>query len=85
MRSTRVASTRSGLRNYRRQAALQRDAAAERVLELRETVAARGRDGLAYTAGLGALAAASLQGIGTRMLKFAARHPYGCPVAGACI
>jgi hypothetical protein len=71
-----VAATRSGLRSYRRQAELQRDAAADRAHELREVVAARSRAGLAYSAGLGALAAESLQGIGTRTLKLAARHPY---------
>ena len=81
-----VAATRSGLRDYRRQAELQRDAAAERAHELRAMVAARGRDGLAYSAGLGALAAGSLQGIGTRLLKSAARHPYIAfgIAAGAC-
>ena len=36
-----VAATRSGLRDYRRQAELQRDAAAERAHELRAMVAAR--------------------------------------------
>ncbi len=71
-----VAATRSGLRGYRRQAEQQFDAAADRAQGLRETVAARSRDGLAYTAGLGALAAGSLQGMGARMLKLAARHPY---------
>jgi hypothetical protein len=71
-----VAATRSGLRNYRRQAELQRDTAADRAQELREVVASRSRAGLAYSAGLGALAAESLQGIGARTLKLAARHPY---------
>jgi hypothetical protein len=71
-----VAATRSGLRSYRRQAELQRDAAADRAQELREDVVARGRAGLAYSAGLGALAAEGLQGVGARMLKLAARHPY---------
>ncbi|HZX90994.1 MAG TPA: hypothetical protein VFE67_10145 [Rudaea sp.] len=81
-----VAATRTGLRNYRRQAELQRDAAVDRAQELRETLAARSRDGLAYSAGLGALAAGSLQGIGTRVLKASARHPYVTVgiVAGAC-
>jgi hypothetical protein len=81
-----VATTRTGLRNYRRQAELQRDAAADRVQELRETLAARSREGLAYSAGLGALAAGSLQSIGTRVLKATARHPYVTVgiVAGAC-
>jgi len=81
-----VAATRTGLRNYRRQAELQRDAAADRAQELRETLAARSRDGLAYSAGLGALAAGSLQGFGTRVLKATARHPYVTVgiVAGAC-
>jgi len=81
-----VAATRTGLRNYRRQAELQRDAAADRAQELRETLAARSRDGLAYSAGLGALAAGSLQGVGTRVLKATARHPYVTVgiVVGAC-
>lgn len=81
-----VAATRSGLRNYRRQAELQRAAAVDRAQELRETLATRSRDGLAYSAGLGALAAGSLQGIGTRVLKASARHPYVTVgiVAGAC-
>jgi hypothetical protein len=81
-----VAATRTGLRNYRRQAELQRDAAVDRAQELRETLAARSRDGLAYSAGLGALAAGSLQGIGARVLKASARHPYVTVgiVAGAC-
>jgi len=81
-----VVATRTGLRNYRRQAELQRDAAADRAQELRDALAARSRDGLAYSAGLGALAAGSLQGIGTRVLKSATRHPYvavGLAV-GAC-
>src|SRR6478736_473476 len=81
-----VAATRTGLRNYRRQAELQRDAAADRAQELRETLAARSRDGLAYSAGLGALAAGSLQSIGARALKATARHPYVTVgiVVGAC-
>ena len=81
-----VAATRTGLRNYRRQAERQRDAAADRAQELRETLAARSRDGLAYSAGLGALAASSVQSIGTRLLKATARHPYVTVgiVAGAC-
>ncbi|HET7780502.1 MAG TPA: hypothetical protein VFL07_18330, partial [Rudaea sp.] len=81
-----VAATRTGLRNYRRQAELQRAAAVDRAQELRDTLATRSRDGLAYSAGLGALAAGSLQGIGTRVLKASARHPYVTVgiVAGAC-
>ena len=81
-----VAATRTGLRNYRRQAERQRDAAADRAQELRETLAARSHDGLAYSAGLGALAASSVQSIGTRLLKATARHPYVTVgiVAGAC-
>lgn len=71
-----VAATRTGLRNYRRQAGQQVDIAAERAHGLRQTIAARGRDGLAYSAELGAQAAERLQGIGSRLLKSAARHPY---------
>lgn len=81
-----VAATRSGLRNYRSQAEQQVNAAAERAQGLRQTIAARGRDGLAYSAELGAQAAERLQGIGAKLLQSAARHPYVAVgvVAGAC-
>jgi hypothetical protein len=81
-----VAVTRSGLRNYRRQAERQIDTAAERAQGLRDAVAARSRAGLVYSAALGAHAAESLQGLGSRMLKSTARHPYVAfgIVAGAC-
>jgi len=81
-----VAATRSGLRNYRRQAEQQIDIASERAQGLRDAVAARSRDGLAYSAELGAQAVERLQGVSSRMLKSAARHPYVAIgiVAGAC-
>ena len=81
-----VAATQSGLRNYRRQAEKKIDTAAQRAQGLREVVAARGRDGLAYSAELGAQAAERLQGVGSRILKSAARHPYVAfgIVASAC-
>ena len=71
-----VESTRSGLRKYRRQVEQQRDAAADRAHELSNAVAVRSRAGWVYSAGLGALAAESAQGIAARMIKAAARHPY---------
>jgi len=81
-----VAATRSGLRNYRRQAEQQIDSATERAQGLRDAVAARSRDGLAYSAELGAQAVERLQGVSSSMLKSAARHPYVAfgIVAGAC-
>lgn len=81
-----VAATRSGLRDYRNQAAQQAQDAAGRVRGLRAAVTARGRDGLAYSAELGGRAAAQLQSIGTRMLQSAGRHPYAAAgiVAAAC-
>ena len=81
-----VAATRSGLRNYRRQAEQQIDSATERAQGLREAVAARGRDGVAYSAELGAQAAERLQSAGSKILTSAARHPYVAfgIVAGAC-
>jgi fumarate hydratase class II len=81
-----VAATRSGLRNYRSQAEGQIDAAADRAQELRDAVAARSRDGLAYSAELSAQAAEQLQSISKRLLKSAMRHPYVAVgvVAGAC-
>jgi hypothetical protein len=81
-----VAATRAGLRNYRSQAEQQFDTGVERARGLRETIAARGRNGLAYSAELGAQAAERLQGIGARLMKSAARHPYVAVgvVAGAC-
>lgn len=81
-----VVATRSGLRQYGSQAEQQLGDAADRSRKLRAAVAARGRDGLAYSAELGGRVHEQLRNIGTRVLKSAARHPYATAwiVAAAC-